>query len=126
MNKKRLINSLLAAIIFSVSTTGFAEISEGDRGVECIDPEAVIFPDGNVATAAQMVSAEKAVHLYEGQVREQLFCLKGLMKMISASGSGLDGFVSYYEQKKINLMDDMENLVAAYAAQMEAYNQANQ
>jgi len=67
-------HNLIAAILLSlVSSQAFAE---------CDEPASPIVPDGNVASMDELVSAQKAIKMYQTSLEGFRDCLKGMEEAI--------------------------------------------
>jgi len=67
-------NNLIAAVLLSVvSTQAFAE---------CDEPSSPIIPDGNVASLDELVSAQKAIKMFQTSLNDYRDCLKGMEESI--------------------------------------------
>lgn len=103
-------HKLVAAALLSVlSNQAFAE---------CDSPPAPIIPDGNVASMDELVSAQKAIKMYQASLGEYRECLKALEETVSTGDDA--------QEKTTEIMNLYNSSVDDEAAVAEEFNSAVQ
>ena len=99
----------VAAILFTAfSTQAFAE---------CDMPASPIIPDGNVASLDELVSAQKAMKMYQSSLGGYRECLTGMEQAIDPESEGAQ------EKSKV-ILDEYNASVDSEAAVAEEFNAA--
>ena len=108
-NMKFLTHKLIAAVFLSaVSAQAFAE---------CDTPASPIIPDGNVASLDELVSAQKAMKMYQTSLGDYRDCLKVMEEGIDTEAEGA-------AEKSTMLLQEYNASVDSEAAVAEEFNTA--
>lgn len=107
--------SVLAAVLAAAASASAA--------AECIQPQAVVIPDGSTSTLEQMLEAQTAVRTYLVEMEEYLACLNNEIEA-QPEDSPQEITVALIDRHNA-AVTEMESIAARFNEQRVAYQQAN-